>query len=208
MNSMNAIVTFIAVLPESTHNVPRYLMACRLILTMMTGNPSFPAPTPPLSEVSADLEALAASEELARRGGKGMVKQRDVALRKAHSKMTMLKAYVQCVANAEPEKAEAIVLSAGMNVGKPRTWTKPPIKAKHGDAPGRVVLDAKALPKPVYYRWQMSTDQATWTDLRESFKTKMTVEGLMPATVYSFRLRAVTRNGPSEWSPPVTIVTH
>jgi len=66
----------------------------------------------------------------------------------------------------------------------------------------------RALPKPVYYRWQMSTDQATWTDLRESFKTKMTVEGLMPATVYSFRLRAVTRNGPSEWSPPVTIVTH
>ena len=205
---MSAIPTVIAVLPVTTENVPRYLTSCHLIVSMMTGNNNFPEPTPPLGEVSDSLNALAADEELAQKGGKGMVKQRDVALRKAHSKMTMLKAYVQCIANAEPDKEEAVVLSAGMNVGKPRTWTKPPIKAKHGDAPGRVVLDAKALPKPVYYRWQMSTDQATWTDLCESFKTKTTVEGLMPATVYSFRLRAVTRNGPSEWSPPVTIVAH
>ena len=28
-----------------------------------------------------------------------------------------------------------------------------------------------------------------------------------PATVYSFRLKTVTNNGPSEWSSPVTIAT-
>jgi hypothetical protein len=71
-----------------------------------------------------------------------------------------------------------------------------------------VVLDAKALPQPVQYRWQMSTDQATWTDLPESFITKSTVEGLTPATLYSFRLKTVTRKGPSEWSQPVTILAH
>jgi len=122
--------------------------------------------------------------------------------------MTLLRAYVQSVANAEPEQAEAIVLSAGMATKKPSTRTKLPVEVKHGGAPGRVVLDAKALPKPVYYRWQMSTDQATWTDLPETFKTKSVVEGLVPATTYSFRLKTVTRNGPSEWSPPVSIVAH
>ncbi len=95
-----------------------------------------------------------------------------------------------------------------MNVGKPRSRTKLPVNVKHGDAPGRVVLDAKALPQPVQYRWQMSTDQATWTDLPECFITKSTVEGLTPATLYSFRLKTVTRNGPSEWSQPVTILAH
>ena len=150
---MNAITPIIAVLPESPESVTRYLMACRHIVSRMTGNPSFPAPTPPLSEVSTDLDALVAREELALKGGKGMAQERDVALRGAHSHMTMLKAYVQVTANAEPEKAEAIVLSSGMDVAKPRTWTKPPIEAKLGDAPGRVVLDAKALPKPVQYRW-------------------------------------------------------
>jgi hypothetical protein len=203
---MNPMMNIIAVLPEGPQNVAQYLTACRLIVSMMTGNPSFPAPSPPLSEVSANLDDLAAKEELARRGGKGMVQQRDVALRRAHSMVTMLKAYVQCVANADPERAEAIVLSAGMSVGKQRTRTKLPVQAKHGDAPGRVVLAARALPKPVQYRWQMSTDQTTWTDVSESFRAKTTLEGLLPATVYSFRLRTVTRNGPSEWSSPVSIV--
>lgn len=205
---MNAINTFIAVLPMSTQNVPRYLTGGRLIISMMTGNASFPAPTPPLSDVSASLDTLEVSEELARKGGKGVVKQRDVALRTVHNKMTVLKAYVQSTANAEPDKGEAIILSAGMNVAKPRTRIKLPTSAKHGNAPGRVVLDAKALPKPVQYRWQMSTDQTTWTDLPETFKTRTTVEGLVPAMVYSFRLRTVTKNGPSEWSPPVTIMAH
>ncbi len=204
---MSAIPTVIAVLPVTTENVPRYLTSCHLIVSMMTGNNNFPEPTPPLGEVSDSLNALAADEELAQKGGKGVVKQRDVSLRQAHLIMTMLKAYVQTTANAEPERAEAIVHSAGMNVGKPRTRTKLPTSAKHGGAPGRVVLDAKALPKPVQYRWQMSTDQETWTDLPETFKTKTTVEGLVPATVYSFRLRTVTRNGPSDWSSPVTVVT-
>src|SRR5687768_7261599 len=85
MTIMNAIATLIAVLPERTKNVSRYLTACRLIVTMMTDNTSFPAPTPPLADVTADLDTLAASEELARKGGKGMVEQRDVALRKVHS---------------------------------------------------------------------------------------------------------------------------
>jgi hypothetical protein len=174
---------------------------------MMTGNNNFLEPTPPIAEVSKSLDDLAAAEELAQRGGKGMVQQRDVSLRQAHLNMTLLKAYVQTKANAEPERAEAIVHSAGMNVAKPRTRTKLPTSAKHGGAPGRVVLDAKALPKPVQYRWQMSTDQETWTDLPETFKTKTTVEGLVPATVYSFRLRTITRNGASDWSSPVTVVT-
>jgi hypothetical protein len=208
MNIMKAIGTVIAVLPELPHNVLRYLTVGRVIVTRMTGNPHFPAPTPPLAEVSANLDALEAREELAQKGGKGMAQERDITLRKAHTCMTLLRAYVQCVANAEPEHAEAIVHSAGMNIGKPRTRTKLPVKVKHGGAPGRVVLDAKALPKPVQYRWQMSTDQATWTDLPDSFITKSIVEGLTPATLYSFRLKTVTRNGPSEWSQPVTIVAH
>jgi hypothetical protein len=164
--------------------------------------------SPPLAEVSACLGTLEGREELALKGGKGAVKQRNVALRKAHNSMNLLTAYVQSTANEQPDQAEAIIESAGMKVGKPRVRTKLPLEARHGDAVGRVVLDAKALPKPVQYRWQMSTDQEVWTDLPETFKTKTVVDGLVPATVYSFRLRTVTNNGASEWSSPVTIIAH
>ena len=205
---MNAITSVIAALPESPANVSRYLLACRLTVTMMTGNKNFPEPVPPLPEVSTALDTLEAREELALKGGKGMVKERDVALRQAHNKTTLLRAYVQSVANEAGEKAEAIVQSAGMDVGKPRARTKPYVEAKHGNAPGKVVLDAKALPLPVQYRWQMNRDQDTWTDLPETFRAKTVVEGLSRASFYSFRLRTVTHNGPSDWSPPVRILTH
>src|SRR6185312_13741039 len=96
----------------------------------------------------------------------------------------------------------------GMDVRKKSTWSKPPVEAKQGVAPGSVMLDAKALPRPVQYRWQMSTDQATWTDLPESFKAKITAFGLTPATVYYFRLRTITNNGPSDWSMVASIIAH
>ena len=205
---MNEIPIFIAMLPETTQNVSRFLTECNLVITMMTDNQNFPAPAPPLSEVSTSLDTLKEREELALKGGMGMVKQRNVALRKARNCMNLLTAYVQTTANEQPDQAEAIIESAGMKVGKQRSRTKLPLEARHGDAIGRVVLDAKALPKPVQYRWQMSTDQEIWTDLPETFKTKTVVDGLVPATVYAFRLRTVTKNGPSEWSSPITIIAH
>ena len=47
-----------------------------------------------------------------------------------------------------------------------------------------------------------------YADLPETFITKTVVDGLIPATIYSFRLRTVTRAGASEWSSPVTIIAH
>lgn len=70
------------------------------------------------------------------------------------------------------------------------------------------MLDARALRRPVQYRWQMSTDQQAWTDLPESFNASTTVEGLTAATIYYFRLRTLTKKGASDWSAPVSIIAH
>ena len=122
--------------------------------------------------------------------------------------MRLLKAYVQSVADANAAESESIIKSVGMDVGQNSSRTKPTIAVKQGKAPGSVVLEAKALPRPVQYRWQMSTDQKTWTDLPETFKAKTTIYGLTPATVYSFRLRTVTNDGPSDWSVVVSTIVH
>ena len=111
---------FIAVLTESTQNVLRYKERCRHIIAMMTDNPSFSAPTPALNEVSSDLNDLDECQEAVLKGGKGMVKKRNVALRRVHNKMSMIRAYVQTVANEDPDQAEVIIESAGMAVAGAR----------------------------------------------------------------------------------------
>ena len=204
---MNTLPRSIAVFPN-TKQVPQYLTNCRLVVTMVTGNKNLPTPTPPLAQLSAHLDLLEAAEELALKGGMGAVQQRDVDLEAVRNDMRLLKAYVQSVADANATEAESIIKSAGMGIGKKSTRTKPAIAAKQGKVPGRVVLEAKALPRPVQYRWQMSSDQKSWTDLPESFNATITVDGLTPATYYYFRLRTVTRAGPSDWSVVVSIIVH
>ena len=205
---MKTAPRWIAVFAKPTQ-VPVYINNCRLVVTMMTGNPYFPTPTPPLALVTTHIDTLDAHELLARKGGVGLFEQRDASLGVLQIDMRLVKAHVQSVADAHPHaEAESIIKSAGMGVGKKPTRTKATIAAKHGEIPGRVVLRAKALPGPVQYRWQMSTDQQTWTDLEETFKAETTVDGLMPATVHYFRLWTVTRHGLSGWSQVVSIVVH
>ena len=204
---MNTLPRSIAVFPHNKQ-VPLYLTNCRLVVTMMTSNKNLPTPTPPLAQLTAHLDLLVAAEELAHKGGMGAVEQRDVALGAVRNDMRLLKAYVQSVADANATEAESLIKSAGMDVKKKRTRTKPSVEARWGKAPGTVVIEAKALPPPVQYRWQMSTDQNTWTDLPETFKAKVTVSGLTPVTVYHFRLRTVTNDGLSSSSVVVSIIVH
>jgi hypothetical protein len=203
---MNAAPRFIAVFPEASQ-IPQFSASCRLVVTMMTGNPNFASPMPALTQFTAHLDALDADEQLARKGGKGAVQQRNVSLGLVRNDMRLIKAYVQSVADTHPlTEAESIIHSAGMEARLRTGRIKPPVGARDGKVPGQVVLDAKALKAPVAYRWQMSTDQASWTDLPETFRAATMVAGLTPATTYYFRLRTMTREGLSEWSPVVSII--
>jgi len=204
---MNSIPRVIAVLQESAQ-VLHYLEQCRLIVTMMTGNPNLPNPPLSLPQVSAHLDTLDASQKLVGKGGKDAVAQRDVALTAVRIDMRLLKAYVQGEADKNLNEAASIIKSAGFDIGKARARNKPPVGAKHGQLPGRVVLECKAVPQPAQYRWQMSTDQKTWTDLPETFKAKTIVDGLTPATVYYFRLRTFTHGGLSDGSTVVSLIAH
>jgi hypothetical protein len=204
---MKKILRIIATFPEG-RQVAAYLTLCRLVIAMMTNNTRLLNPTVALSLVEAHLDKLETDQELAGKGSMGAAEQRDVSLGVVHNDMRMLKAFVQSVADSNINEAEAIIRSAGMGVAKRRVRNKQAVAAKQGKAPGGVVLHAKALPPPVQYRWQMSTDQKSWTDLPETFFASTTVEGLTAATVYYFRLRTVTPDGTSEWSVVVNIIVH
>jgi hypothetical protein len=204
---MNTLPHVTVTLPEIKPVSP-YLTSCRFILGMVAGNPNCPNPIPPIPQVSAHLDALEASEAAAGRRIPGAIQQRNADLRTVRSDMRLLKAYLQSTADANPAEAEVIIKSAGMSIRKKRARTLLPVSAKQGKVTGKVVLRAKALPQPVQYRWQMSTDQKTWIDLPESFQSKAEVDGLTPATIYYFRLRTVTRDGLSEWSTPVSVIAH
>lgn len=196
------LVTF-----TEANKVAQYIVDVRVVITLMTNNSNFINPTPALALVALHVDTLESDEERVARNIAGAVHDRNASLAVVRNDIHLLKAYISNVANANgPDKAKSIIESSGMKVGKKPSRTKSAVSARHGKIPRQVLLEAKALRRPVGYHWQMSADGETWTDLPETFKSTMVVDGLKPATVYYFRLRTVTKDGLSDWSTTVSII--
>jgi hypothetical protein len=176
------------------------------ILTAMTGNPSFPSPTPTLSVVQADLSAFLTAEAAVQTRTKGAVEARDEKLAVLVTDFEHLLAYVQTVADANPSQAQSLIESAGMSVRAVGAHPKAELTAKPGPVPGSVKLMAKAAAHRASYDWQYSSDQKTWVDAPETLQAKTVISGLTSGATYYFRSRALIKTGEGVWSVVVSAI--
>ena len=204
---METVYRFIAAL-YAARIIAQYVKQCRVIVTKMTGNIYVTAPTPPLAQVTKDIDALDLANQAALKGPKGSAAARDSALGVVRSDMRQLKGCVQVVCDANVMQAQTIIESCGMSVAKRalRVWAE--LVVKYGAVSGAAVLRARLLKGKGIHAWQMSTDEKTWTDLPATTKASTTVTGLTPATVYYFRHRTYTKVGYSDWGPVVSFIAH
>ncbi|HXN32660.1 MAG TPA: hypothetical protein VN894_12395 [Polyangiaceae bacterium] len=187
--------------------VPALLGVAEAILGAMTNNPSFPNPSPPLAAIAAALADLQAAEVavLARTRGTAAVRNEKRAA--LVSLLARLKGYVQGVADDDPERAEALIESAGMSVKAKVFPTKAPFDVKAGTVSGSVRLAARAAAKEAHYEWAWSADGgATWRSAPGTLQAKTVLSGLPSEHKCWFRCRAVTRSGEEDWSEPVAFL--
>jgi hypothetical protein len=196
---MNTIKRVYAALDE-VKEPSGFASQCEAIVGKLTGNADVPNPVPTLNVVTGHISDLRGAIKEAIHGPKGKVQDRNVALGRLRSDMRQLKAALQAAADADPERAAAIIVNAGFRVSKRAPKVKPPIAVRYGKVPGLAVLDAKAAARKATYLWSMSTDQKVWVDLPQTLVHKTTVSGLTAATMYYFRVRTLTKAGMSEWS--------
>ncbi|HXN30789.1 MAG TPA: fibronectin type III domain-containing protein, partial [Polyangiaceae bacterium] len=190
--------------PENTAALVILAMA---IVDKMDGNPYFPNPTPTFAKVTAAIDALRQAEAVSQSRMRGTVEVRNGARRELSSLLTRLKAYVQGVADDDPDSAVTIIESAGMSVQPKGPKAKPLLAARNGSVHGTVLLAVKAAAKLATYVWQMSEDgDRTWVDLPQTLQAKTKVSNLVPGRTYWFRYRALTRGGTSDASDPVSII--
>lgn len=191
-------VSAVLKLPRRVKDIGAYTQS---IITSMTGNSSFPNPSPALATVQADLDAFNASEATALTRAKGAAEARNAKLLALEDDLRHLLDYVQGVANADPASADAIIQSAGMAVRKVTLHAKGDIVVKQGPVSGSVKLVVKAVATRACYEWQYSTDQKTWTEVPPTLQSKTEIDGLTPATAYFFHFRGITKDGKDERRP-------
>lgn len=177
------------------------------VVQAMTDNKAtFPKPVPTLTKVTADIAALVAAETAAKTKTKGAVQTRDTKRATLIADLNQLHAYTQQLADANPAHAPSIAQAAGLTVRKAAARTKTDSAVASGKVSGSVTLTAKARSARESNDWQYSTDGKTWTPAPSSLQAKTTIPALTPAVLTYFRHRAVTKDGPTDWSQTVSII--
>jgi hypothetical protein len=192
-----------------SHRIPDVIKQGQAIVSAMTeAKTSFPKPTPALSQVSTDLEALDTAETATHARTKGAVESRDAALLKLEQDLHALSAYVQGIVDAaDPAQAEALVASAGMSVKKSSGHAKQDLSLHRGDVAGSVHVVARAVGHRAAYQWQTSIDGGkTWVNAPTTIQANTDLTGLPIGGTVLVRYMAVTKGGPGDWTTPESIV--
>ena len=180
------------------------------ILKAMNGNPTFPAPNPPLTTIGSAVSDLQVAETAAvTTRAKGTIATRNEKRAALVAMLELLRAYVQSIADATPENAPSIIESAGLALRKTPVHAPRVFAAKATTVSGSVKLIAPTADRRAAYLWQYSTDAGkTWLDVPPTLQAKTTVTGLPSGTTVQFRYRSVIKGGAGDWSPPFSLLVH
>lgn len=179
----------------------------KAVVVAMTGNAAFPNPQPTLAAIQTAIADLEAAEAAAQARTKGAVATRNQKRKALVTLLEQLRGYVQTVADADAERAPALIQSAAMNVRKVTARAPRVFAVKQGSVSGALVLVTASAGHRASYEWEYSADAGkTWQAMPPTLQAKTSVTGLSAGTTYSFRYRSVTKAGASDWSAPVSTV--
>ncbi len=183
----------------------------RFVETKMTGNLTFPTPTPTIPTVTAARLAYEASIAAATDGGKSAHLDKRTKAAILVALLVRLAAYVTDVAGGD----EAKILSAGFDVRRKRTpigLLPAPLGlvAQISDMSGLAELhwlpEKNAIMYFIYMNDSDPKDPKGWRQVGFSSRAKDEVEGLESGKTYFFRVTAVGTAGESAPSDPAQTI--
>jgi hypothetical protein len=196
----------IAVMDEPRSIAERVLFP-RKFIKAFTGNSWVPTPVPAIVDVTAHADKLDEKQTIVTTRLMGAAAARNDAYALVKMDLCCWKAYVQMIADSNPENAITIIESCGFRVKHVPLREKKPLEAKAGSAPNTVYLIAKALGIKVSYEFQLSTDGIKWENFpKTTTVANIVATGIKSATIYYFRYRGNTSKVEGNWSEPVAFI--
>lgn len=174
----------------------------RFIVTSMTGNANFTTPSPALTVITANVNALETASIISEGGGVDDTAAMHAKELTFDLSLKSLAAYVEGIANANPLNAEAIILSAGMEVKVPTVHTAKEFNVAATENPGEIKMSTKAVPRStcIFQMCMDTSSESNWQTIAQSTRAKFVKSGLTSGTRYYFRVGVIDKNGMSAWS--------
>jgi hypothetical protein len=192
----------------ATYPITVFIIWLRNVITMMTGNVSFPTPSPSLTVVTAAVNDLEVKTQEALNGGRMEMAARRAAEATALSLARQLGNYVESQANGDLE----VLLSSGFEA------IKAPSPSVVPTTPGKPTLNYTGVTGELLFRFTgdynvrnfsiQYGESATgpWTDYGLSSSTRVTLAGLTPGKTYWARACANGAAGTSDWCTPASLM--
>lgn len=176
------------------------------IISMMTGNASFPTPTPSLADLTAATEALATASVPASGGDRHAILLRKDQEVVVANMLRTLGAYVTVEANGDG----AVITSSGFELQRlpePQSSISRPVDfvSERGKHSGGVELSWKSVLGAQSYVIDMTTGEpkdplAVWTTVAITTKVKARFDNMEIGQFFYYRVKAIGRNSESPWS--------
>ncbi len=185
-------------------SVPGKVEKARTIVSKMTDNDYFPAPVPPLSDVSTAADDLETAYKNSRDAGKSQTKIMYEVDDELEVILTNLSHYVRAIA----KDREEVVFSAGMEVKRTGKHVKPLLEVRSNDLRGEVKL-IRVSEKGAAYIWEIGPDGGSaedWKQAGVSTLSTFMIPNLESAKAYLFRVAVVKGRDQLPWSDPVRFV--
>ena len=187
---------------------PQLIVDTETILTSMTGNASYPAPSPTLAAVTTAKNDFATALANAADGGVTLTAIKNDKRAVLVGLLRNLANYVQVACNGDL----TVLMSSGFPIQKPQRAPIGTLPAPTGLTLnlGELSGELYAVVSPVFgasvYNWRLAAATAPNTVLQTAQTTggRTTFTGLTPGVVYVAQVNAVGSAGPSDWSQPVS----
>ncbi|MFH1005849.1 MAG: fibronectin type III domain-containing protein [Bacteroidota bacterium] len=181
----------------------------RFILTSMIGNAYFPTPSPPLAIISGCVNNLETAYIAAQGGGADETAAMHAKELLFDLALKSLAAYVEGVANSNPVNAEAIALSAGMEVKKIGIHTAHEFNLSATGNPGEIKVSTKYVERSTFmFQMCINTgDEGNWETIMQSTRSKFVKKNLVSGTRYYFRVAVINKNGQGPWSNVLNMIS-
>jgi len=185
----------------------------QFVLTKLTGNLSFPTPTPSLATLTTAIKALTDADAAATDGGKSAHLLKNQRKKELAQLLILLAAYVTNTAQGDEGK----IISAGFAVRKTRQpiglLPKPQdVEAHPTEYTGQILVRCKAMSDANIFEVFMNDtdpgDEKNWLLVGTSTKAKFLKDGLTSGKFYWFRIVAIGTAGPSPVSDPAKSIAH
>ena len=180
----------------------------RNVIAKCTGNPRFPTPDVSMLDAIAAVDALENAIVAASDGGRTRISEMHDQEKLTDTAFRSLAAYVDRIAAGD----ESTILSSGFHETKQPTYTpKAILSIYNGTHTGSLIFKGKANPRARAYHLQMAKGtlpltEDGWILISVSTSANFELSGLDVMCIYYFRIAAITPEGITDYSEPVSKV--